>query len=107
VVRGEIDISNAERFATVLHAAVADSVHVVDLAEVQFMSVAASAALAQAADWLREHGDQLVLMNVPAVVMRMFSVIDFVARTGAEVIPAQKQSEHGAPPPATAEQIGN
>jgi anti-anti-sigma factor len=90
VVRGEIGISNAERFAAVLHAAVADSLRIVDLAEVRFMSVAASAALARVAEWLREHDDQLVLVNVSPVVMRMFSALDFVARAGAEVIAANK-----------------
>jgi anti-anti-sigma factor len=107
VVRGEIDISNAERFAAVLHAPVADSLRVVDLAEVRFMSVAASTALIQVAQWLRAHGDQLVLVNVPSVVMRVFSALDFAGRTGAEVIPANRQSERDASAPATAKQTGS
>lgn len=106
VVRGEIDISNAERFVAVLCAAVADSLRVVDLAEVQFLSVAGSTALAHVAQWLREHGDQLVLVNVPSVVMCVFSALDFVARTGAEVIPANRQRERDGPAPATAKQTG-
>lgn len=106
VVRGEIDISNAERFAAVVHAAVADSLPVVDLAEVQFLSVAASTVLAQVAQWLREHGDQLVLVNVPSVAMRVFSALDFVARTGAEIIPANRPRDRDRPAPAPATQTG-
>jgi anti-anti-sigma factor len=107
VVRGEIDISNTDRFAAVVRAAIADSLRVVDLAEVQFISVAASTVLAQVAQWLREHGDQLVLVNVPSVVMRVFSALDFVARTGAEVIPANRQTQRDEPAPAVAEQTGS
>lgn len=107
MVHGEIDISNTERFAAVLHAAIADSVRIVDLAEIRFMSVAATAALAQVAQWLHEQGDQLVLVNVPSVIMRIFSVLDFIPRTGAEVIPAQKQVERNTPVAGTAEQTGS
>jgi anti-anti-sigma factor len=100
VVRGEIDLSNVDRFAAVLQAATADSVRIIDLAGVKFLSVAGSAALARVAEVLRGGGEQLVLVNVPPVVMRLLSVVDFTRRTGAEVFPAQSRFERTADAPA-------
>jgi anti-anti-sigma factor len=96
VVRGEIDGSNAERFAVVLHAATADGVRIVDLSEVTFLAVAGTVALAHSAEFLREHGEELVLINVPPIVMRVLSVLDFAERVGAEVIPLKGSGEPGA-----------
>jgi anti-anti-sigma factor len=96
VVRGEIDMSNAERFAAVLHAAAADGVRILDLAETTFMAVAGTARLARFAKFLYEHGEELVLVNVPPIVMRILSVLDFTERVGAEVIPMEDSGEFGA-----------
>jgi anti-anti-sigma factor len=96
VVRGEIDASNAERFAEVLHAATADGARIVDLAEITFLAVAGTAALARSAKILRECGEELVLINVPPIVMRVLSVLHFAERVEAEVIPLKDSGELGA-----------
>jgi anti-anti-sigma factor len=62
-VRGEIDASNADRFATVVCSAAANGVSRIDLSEVEFFAAAGAHALAVAADRLHERGERLILVD--------------------------------------------
>lgn len=84
-VAGEIDMSNAQRFAAVLHAAIAAGVRTVDLGGVDFFSAAGVRVLEAAALTVGKAGERLLLVNVPAVVNRTLAALDFATRTGTVI----------------------
>jgi anti-anti-sigma factor len=63
LVRGEIEVSNVDRFDVVVRAAVAAGASTVDLSGVEFFSAAAVRALFAAADLLQQRGRPLVLLD--------------------------------------------
>jgi anti-anti-sigma regulatory factor len=79
---GELDGSNADRFGAVLHAALAENVRVVDLAEVTFLSAAILRVIAEAGDALGA-GDVLTL-NRPTPTIR--HIIELVQLTASGAI---------------------
>jgi len=86
-VRGEIDFSNADRFAAVLRAVVASGLHRVDLSEVEFCAVAGIRAMLSATDQPRRGAAAVTLEAVPAVVARLLRL------TGAADHPNLQLSE--------------
>jgi anti-anti-sigma regulatory factor len=62
-VRGEIDVSNVDRFTRVLRSAVTAGVSTVDLSEVGFFAVAGVRALLVAAELLHEKGQPLTVID--------------------------------------------
>lgn len=86
-VRGEIDFSNADRFAAVLRAVVASGLHRVDLSEVGFCAVAGIRAILSVTDHPPRGAAALTLEAVPAVVARLVDL------TGAANHPGLQLSE--------------
>jgi anti-anti-sigma factor len=74
-VRGELDASNTERFAQVVHAAVRAGLAVLDLSALRFCAVAAVRALVSVADVLERRDEQLVLVNADPGVARTLTLL--------------------------------
>jgi anti-anti-sigma factor len=74
-VRGELDVSNADRFAAVLRAVLAGGLHTVDLSEVEFCAVAGIRALVTATDQTDRGPAVLTLEGVPAVLARLLRLV--------------------------------
>jgi anti-anti-sigma factor len=88
-VRGEIDGSNADRFATVLHAAVSDGLRLVDLSGLRFCSLAGARALACAGASLAdpEHGGApLALVEVNHGLVKLLTLTGFADDPGLQLI---------------------
>ena len=86
-VRGELDVSNADRFAAVLRAVLAGGLHTVDLSEVEFCAVAGIRALVTATDQTDRGPAVLTLEGVPAVLARLLRL------TGAADLPNLQLNE--------------
>jgi anti-anti-sigma factor len=83
-VRGEIDVSNAERVSRVLRGALDAGVRVVDLSELQFCAASGVRALGRAADSLPA-GETLVLAGADAMLRHVFAVLDLSDRPSVEL----------------------
>jgi anti-anti-sigma factor len=81
VVAGEIDISNVDRFAAVLSAAVAAGIRTVDAQDLRFCAAAGLGALAHATQPIRDRGEKITLHRVSALIRR---VLDISGLTGPE-----------------------
>jgi anti-anti-sigma factor len=84
-LRGEIDISNADRFAAVLHAAVADGLHKIDLSGLQFCAIAGIRAIASATDLSHRDGERLELVNVDPGLARLLTISGVVDHPGLQL----------------------
>ena len=87
MVRGEIEVSNVDRFDVVVRAAVAAGASTVDLSGVEFYSAAAVRALFGAADLLHERGRPLILhdpqvSHVKALALEFLAAHPAVELTG-------------------------
>ena len=74
VVRGEVDQSNADRFATVLQRSIAAGVRTVNLEQVSFLSGHGVRVLAAAAGDLHARRERLHLDRVPPIVARVLAL---------------------------------
>lgn len=86
IVSGEIDINNADRFATVLHSAVADGARKVDLAAVTLLSAAGVAILTEVADVLHEAGERLAVVGASPTTVRVLSLLGVVDHPGLDLV---------------------
>jgi len=87
MVRGEIEVSNVDRFDVVVRAAVTAGASTVDLSGVEFFSAAAVRALFGAADLLHERGRPLILhdpqvSHVKALALEFLAAHPAVELTG-------------------------
>jgi anti-anti-sigma factor len=85
-VRGEIDFSNADRFAAVLRAVIADGLHRVDLSGVEFCAVAGIRALLSATDRPHPGAAPLTLQGVAPLLVRLLTMTGAADRPGLQVI---------------------
>ena len=90
-VRGEIDFSNADRFAAVLRAVLAGGLHTVDLSEVEFCAVAGIRALFSATDRPHLGAAHLTLEGVPPVLVKLLTMTG--AADGANLQLAEREAE--------------
>ena len=87
-VRGEIDFSNADRFAAVLRAVIADGLHRVDLSGVEFCAVAGIRALLSATDRPHPGAAHLTLQGVAPLLVRLLTITGAADRPGLQLIRA-------------------
>jgi anti-anti-sigma factor len=85
VVCGDIDASNADRFAAILRAAIDEGIRIVDVGEVQFFAAAGLHVLHDALPPLRAAGQTLALYRPHGVVRRMLEVIG-LSKNGTLII---------------------
>jgi anti-anti-sigma regulatory factor len=90
-VRGEIDASNADRFATVLHAGVADGLRLVDLSGLRFCALAGVRAFASASASASladpQHGvAPLALVEVNPGLVKLLTLTGFADNPGLQLI---------------------
>jgi anti-anti-sigma factor len=83
-LRGEIDVSNADRVSHVLQGALDAGVRVVDLSELRFCAAVGVRALGLAAGSLPA-GETLVLAGADAMLRRVFSVVGLLNRASLEL----------------------
>jgi anti-anti-sigma factor len=88
ILSGEVDISNADRLASVLRAALDEGVRTIDLSRLAFLAAAGLQALEQSLDRLPSHGDQLVLMGVAPVIVRSLTTVGLSRRPELKIVPA-------------------
>jgi anti-anti-sigma factor len=87
-VRGEIDASNADRFATVLHAAVAEGLRLVDLSGLRFCALAGARVLASASSFISDpqHGGApLALVEVNPGLVKLLRLTGFADDPGLQL----------------------
>ncbi|MBV9164116.1 MAG: STAS domain-containing protein [Pseudonocardiales bacterium] len=65
IVAGEIDLSNVDRFAAVLSAAIADGIRTIDAQDLRFVAAAGLGALAHATQPVHARGEKITLHRVP------------------------------------------
>ena len=90
-VRGEIDFSNADRFAAVLRAVVASGRHRVDLSGVEFCAVAGIRALLAATERPHRGAAHLTLQGVPPVLVKLLTMTG--AADGANLRLTEREAE--------------
>jgi len=84
-VRGEIDFSNADRFAAVLRAVVTGGLHRVDLSGMEFCAVAGIRALLAATDPPHGRPAQLTLEGVPSGLLKLLTLTNATRAPGLHV----------------------
>jgi anti-anti-sigma factor len=88
-IRGELDASNADRFARVLNASVSDGVTVVNLSELDFCAVAGVRAFLEAADALYP-GRELMLIGASPFLARTFSITGCDNHPALRLVPRER-----------------
>ena len=92
LVRGEIDASNADRFARVLDAAVDDGLRVLDVSRLHFCALAGARVLATAAATLHERGERLLLTGADAGLRQLLAISGILEEPGLVVADAEEEA---------------
>jgi len=92
LISGEIDVSNADRFACVLEAAVDDGLRVLDVSGLRFCALAGARALATAAATLHRRGERLVLADADAGLRQLLSITGILDEPGLLIADPTEQA---------------
>jgi anti-anti-sigma factor len=84
-IAGELDFSNAERFRTVLCAAVSNGVRTIDTSKLEFCDVAGVRALVSAASVLQPKALPLKVVGLDGVLLRILGVTGMLDRRVLQV----------------------
>ncbi|MGZ4484850.1 MAG: MEDS domain-containing protein [Nocardioidaceae bacterium] len=106
VVRGEVDQSNADRFATVLQRSIAAGVRTVNLEQVSFLSGHGVRVLAAAAGDLHARRERLDLVRVPPIVARVLALSGISEHEGVSLrslYPTREGSDSASDSPGEVE----
>ncbi|NDJ86527.1 MAG: STAS domain-containing protein [Chloroflexi bacterium] len=79
ILEGRIDIDGAPELEAILRNAIADGKHklILDMAEVNYLNTEGLHTLAEIQAYSRQHGGEVRLVRLSAIVERVFGIVDF------------------------------